>query len=62
MSACAEDMPAEHVWPLLAEVKATYLLVEGANPRHRADVQCFEAAAKKGYFKSHQVGMSGGKL
>lgn len=50
-----QDMPAEHVWPLLGEVKAKYLLVEGANPRHRADVQCFEAAVKKGYFKSHQV-------
>ncbi|CAL1140432.1 unnamed protein product [Cladocopium goreaui] len=50
-----QDISAEHVWPLLGEVKAKYLLVEGANPRHRRDVQCFEMAVQKGYFKSHQV-------
>ncbi|CAK8997635.1 unnamed protein product [Durusdinium trenchii] len=50
-----QDMPAEHLWSLLGEVKAKYLLLEGANGRHRADVQCFESAVKKGYFKSHQV-------
>eukprot|EP00434_Breviolum_minutum_P038188 symbB.v1.2.033867.t1/scaffold4270.1/size42129/3 len=50
-----QDMSAELLWPLLGEVKAKYLLMEGANPRHRADVQCFEEAVKKGYFKSHQV-------
>ena len=37
-----QDISAEHVWPLLGEVKAKYLLLEGANPRHRRDVQCFE--------------------
>ena len=50
-----QDISAEHVWPLLGEVKAKYLLLEGANPRHRRDVQCFEMAVRKGYFKSHQV-------
>ena len=50
-----QDISAEHVWPLLGEVKAKYLLLEGANPRHRRDVQCFELAVQKGYFKGHQV-------
>ena len=54
----AQDMSAELLWPLLGEVKAKYLLMEGANPRHRADVQCFEEAVKKGYFKSHQAAWS----
>ena len=52
---CRQDISAEHVWPLLGEVKAKYLLLEGANPRHRRDVQCFEMAVQKGYFKSHQA-------
>ena len=52
-----QDISAEHVWPLLGEVKAKYLLLEGANPRHRRDVQCFEMAVRKGYFKSHQAGV-----
>ncbi|CAE7843696.1 usp15, partial [Symbiodinium microadriaticum] len=37
-----------------------YILVEGANPRHRIDVAAFEErgvedAVRKGYFKQHQV-------
>ena len=54
-------MSADLVWPLLGEVKAKYLLLEGANPRHRMDVKCFETAVTKGYFKSHQVHGGNGK-
>ncbi|CAE7231115.1 PKS40 [Symbiodinium sp. CCMP2592] len=50
-----KDMPAELLWPLIGEIKATYILVEGANPRHRIDVAAFEDAVQKGYFKPHQV-------
>ncbi|CAJ1424691.1 unnamed protein product [Effrenium voratum] len=50
-----KDMPAGLLWPILAEAKATYLLVEGANARHRMDVLAFEEAVKKGHFKEHQV-------
>ncbi|CAE7379778.1 metE, partial [Symbiodinium microadriaticum] len=50
-----KDMPAELLWPLIGEIKATYILVEGANPRHRIDVAAFEDAVRKGYFKQHQV-------
>ena len=49
------DMPAELLWPLIGEIKAKYILVEGANPRHRIDVAAFEDAVQKGYFKPHQV-------
>jgi len=50
-----KDISADLVWPLLGQVKAKYLLVEGANSRHRNDVASFERAVKNNYFKSTQV-------
>ena len=50
-----KDMPAELLWPLIGAIKAKYILVEGANPRHRSDVAAFEDAVQKGYFKPNQV-------
>ncbi|OLP75318.1 Phthiocerol synthesis polyketide synthase type I PpsC, partial [Symbiodinium microadriaticum] len=45
--------------PKIREI-VPYILVEGANPRHRIDVAAFEErgvedAVRKGYFKQHQV-------
>jgi len=50
-----KDVSADLMWPVISNVKAKYLLVEGANPRHRNDVSAFEKAVKKGYFKANQV-------
>jgi len=50
-----KDIPADLVWPVLGTVKAKFLLMEGANPRHRADVSAFERAVKNGHFSPEQV-------
>jgi 5-methyltetrahydropteroyltriglutamate--homocysteine methyltransferase len=50
-----KDMPADLIWPLIGELKAKYLLVEGANARHSGDVAAFERAVKNGHFKPNQV-------
>jgi len=50
-----KDIPADLMWPLLSQVRAKYLLVEGANARHRNDIAAFEKAVMMGYFKADQV-------
>jgi 5-methyltetrahydropteroyltriglutamate--homocysteine methyltransferase len=54
-----KDLPADLVWPLLGQLKAKYLLVEGANARHSNDIAAFERAVKNGNFKPHQVVVPG---
>ena len=43
------------IWSSMVKPHFRYLLVEGANARHRMDVLAFEEAVKKGHFKEHQV-------
>ena len=51
-----EALSAEdRLWPVLSLLKAKYILMEGANARHRIDVAAFERAVQKGYFHEHQI-------
>lgn len=50
-----KDMPADLLWPILGQVKAKYLLMEGANARHHADFHAFARAVKNGHFRPDQV-------
>lgn len=45
----------DRLWPVLSLLKAKYILMEGANARHRIDVAAFERAVQKGYFHGHQI-------
>ena len=49
------DIAADSVWPIVANVKCKYILIEAANPRHGHEVAAFERAVASGLFDSSKV-------
>ena len=48
------DIAAAEIWPVVAKVKAKFILTEAANPRHAQDAKAFEDACARGLFEAHK--------
>uniref|UniRef100_A0A7S3T906 Carrier domain-containing protein n=1 Tax=Emiliania huxleyi TaxID=2903 RepID=A0A7S3T906_EMIHU len=49
------DIAAAEIWPVVAKVKAKFILTEAANPRHAQDAKAFEDACARGLFEAPKV-------
>ena len=49
------DIDTNSVWPLVAEIKCKYVLMEGANPRHGHDAAAYERAVSSGLIDPTQT-------
>jgi len=50
-----KDLGADRIWPIIGDLKAKFILIEAANPRHVHEVSAFERAVARGDFNADQV-------